>query len=71
MRRTLPIFAVATLFASVTLFAQQTTTTAPKEGSVNDRRQDQQQRIANGVDSGQLTAGETKRLESLEANLNS
>ena len=69
MRRNLPIFAVATLFASVTVFAQQATT-APKEGSVNDRRQDQQQRIANGVDSGQLTAGETKRLEGREANVN-
>ena len=75
MRRTLPILALATLFASAPLFAQQAqpstqTTTQPKEGSVNDRRQDQQQRIANGVQSGQLTAGETKNLESREANLN-
>lgn len=46
-------------------------TSQPKEGSVNDRRQDQQQRIANGVQSGQLTAGETKRIEGREANLNS
>lgn len=67
MRRTLPLLAMATLFATAPLFAQQTD---PKEGSVNDRRQDQQQRIANGVQSGQLTAGETKRLESREANLN-
>ena len=51
------------------LFAQQTQS-KPKEGSVNDRRQDQQQRIANGVQSGQLTAGETKRLETREAGLN-
>jgi hypothetical protein len=64
------------LFASAPLFAQQTdpttqpTTTQPKEGSVNDRRQDQQGRIANGVQSGQLTAGETKNLEGREANLN-
>ena len=75
MRRTLPILALATLFASAPLFAQQTqpttqTTTQPKEGSVNDRRQDQQGRIANGVQSGQLTAGETKNLESREANVN-
>src|SRR5690242_1188603 len=73
MRRTLPIFALATLFASAPFFAQQTqptTTTQPKEGSVNDRRQDQQGRIANGVQSGQLTAGETKNLESREANVN-
>jgi hypothetical protein len=76
MRRTLPIVAFATLFASAPLFAQQTApssqpaTTQPKEGSVNDRRQDQQDRIANGVQSGQLTAGETKNLESREANVN-
>ena len=76
MRRTLTVLALATLFASAPLFAQQTepatqpTTTQPKEGSVNDRRQDQQGRIANGVQSGQLTAGETKRLESREANVN-
>ncbi len=69
MRRTLPMLALATLFATAPLFAQQPTE-QPKEGSVNDRRQDQQQRIANGVQSGQLTAGETKRLETREANLN-
>jgi hypothetical protein len=50
--------------------ATQPATTQPKEGSVNDRRQDQQDRIANGVQSGQLTAGETKNLESREANVN-
>jgi len=62
---------MATLFATAPLFAQQTQPTEkPKEGSVNDRRQDQQQRIANGVQSGQLTAGETKRLETREAGLN-
>lgn len=75
MRRTLPMLALATLFASAPLFAQQAqpTTqpaTAPKEGSVNDRRQDQQDRIANGVKSDQLTAGETRNLEGREANLN-
>jgi hypothetical protein len=81
MQRTLSMLALATLIASAPLFAQQTqpsqststqpsTTATPKEGSVNDRRADQQQRIANGVQSGQLTAGETKSLESREANLN-
>jgi hypothetical protein len=38
--------------------------------SVNGRRFNQQGRIANGVASGQLTAGETKNLESREAGLN-
>ena len=38
--------------------------------SVNGRRFNQQGRIANGVSSGQLTAGETKNLEGREAGLN-
>jgi hypothetical protein len=37
---------------------------------VNGRRYNQQGRIANGVSSGQLTAGETKNLEGREAGLN-
>jgi len=80
MNRTLVMFAAAALVASGSLFAQQTqpnqpapstqSASTPKEGSVNDRRQDQQGRIANGVQSGQLTAGETKNLEGREANVN-
>jgi len=74
MTRTLATLAVAALLTAGTAIAQQAqptpTPTAPKEGSVNDRRADQQQRIANGVQSGQLTTGETKNLESREANLN-
>ncbi|HYK37147.1 hypothetical protein [Alloacidobacterium sp.] len=38
--------------------------------TVNGRRYDQQGRIANGVASGQFTAGETRNLEGREANLN-
>jgi hypothetical protein len=38
--------------------------------SVNGRRYNQQGRIANGVSSGQLTAGETKNLENGQAGLN-
>ena len=38
--------------------------------TVNERRNDQQQRIANGVHSGQLTPGETRNLENREANIN-
>ena len=37
---------------------------------VNQRKENQQDRIANGVQSGQLTAGETKHLEKKEAGLN-
>jgi hypothetical protein len=83
MHRAFLTLAVAAFVATVPALAQQSqpsqqqpasaqpsANSAPKEGSVNDRRQDQQQRIANGVQSGQLTAGETKNLESREANVN-
>jgi hypothetical protein len=45
-------------------------TSAFAQNSVNNRRKNQQDRIANGTQSGALTAGETKSLESKEANLN-
>lgn len=41
-----------------------------KPPTVQQRKNDQQNRIANGVQSGQLTAGETKNLEGKEAGLN-
>ncbi len=37
---------------------------------IKDRKENQQDRIAQGVKSGQLTAGETARLETKEARLN-
>lgn len=65
---------VAALLAAP-VFAQQSQPPqqpgSSRQGTVNNRRQDQQGRIANGVQSGQLTAGETKRLETREGNLNS
>jgi hypothetical protein len=76
MKNKVVTFALGTLFAAGMLLAPpaqtsaQTTSNQPKEGSINDRRQDQQQRIANGVQSGQMTAGETKRVEAREANVN-
>jgi hypothetical protein len=39
-------------------------------GRIAKRKENQQQRIAQGVASGQLTAGETARLERKEAGLN-
>jgi hypothetical protein len=63
--------AVAALVASGTALAQTPQPTPDqKPATVNQRRENQQDRIANGVQSGQLTAGETKRLEGREANLN-
>jgi len=45
---------------------------APKVNSqtIQERKQDQQERIANGVKSGQLTSGEATDLERKEAGLN-
>ena len=43
--------------------------TAPQP-NINQRRKNQQDRIAQGVKSGQLTAGETANLENREAAIN-
>jgi hypothetical protein len=53
-------------------FAQSATTTTadPDHGTINQRKENQQDRIANGVNSGQLTPGETANLETKEAGLN-
>ena len=68
-------FAAALTFAPVALFAQTTTTTpptpAPKHrATINQRKENQQDRIAQGVKSGSLSAGETSHLEHQEAGLN-
>jgi hypothetical protein len=47
------------------------TTPAPKpKPTIAQRKENQQDRIANGVESGQLTAGETANLEKKEAAIN-
>jgi len=56
-------------------FAQQsstdsTATTTDKPETIAQRKDNQQDRIAQGIDSGQLTAGETKNLETKEAGIN-
>jgi hypothetical protein len=74
MKRTALTLAAAALIATGSAFAQQSqpTQTDPNKPAptVADRRENQQDRIANGIDSGQLTAGETKNLEGRESNLN-
>ncbi|MGH9712554.1 MAG: hypothetical protein ACRD5M_04555 [Candidatus Acidiferrales bacterium] len=66
--------AAALLVLSVqAAFAQSqssSTTTAANPDSIKDRKENQQDRIAQGVQGGQLTAGETKHLETKEAGLN-
>src|ERR1700689_1910756 len=56
-------------------FAQQsdtssTATTTDKPETIAQRKDNQQDRIAQGIDSGQLTAGETKNIETKEADVN-
>lgn len=69
--------AASLVFAPVALLAQTTTppttppsTTPTKPATIGQRKVDQQQRIAQGVKSGQLTAGETSHLEHQEAGIN-
>jgi hypothetical protein len=66
------VLASALVVAPAALIAQ--TTTAPTPGAhgydIGQRKVDQQDRIANGVKSGQLTAGETSHLEHQEAGVN-
>ena len=70
MKHLLMIAAASTLLTGA-LIAQTAPQTQPNDpNSVNSRRENQQDRIANGVGDGQLTAGETKNLESRESNLN-
>ena len=47
-----------------------TKSTQAKQPTIAERKENQQDRIANGVKSGQLTAGETSKLESKEAAIN-
>jgi len=78
MQRNLITLAVAALIAPGPAFAQQsqppqpTTSTQPNQPAptIGQREQNQQDRVANGIDSGQLTAGETRNIESRESNLN-
>jgi hypothetical protein len=51
------------------IFAQSATTNDPPQ-TIQQRKENQQDRIGQGVQSGQLTAGETKNLETKEAGLN-
>src|SRR5580698_5942986 len=74
------IFVAAILaggFAATQASAQQTqgaattqSSTVPPPGTIGQRKENQQDRIAQGVKSGQLTAGETANLEHKEAGLN-
>src|ERR1700728_5070417 len=56
--------------APVAIFGQTTPTPGQHDYNINQRKTDQQDRIAQGVKSGELTAGETSHLEHQEAGIN-
>jgi hypothetical protein len=58
------------LFIAPAAMIAQTPTPGANDWNINQRKVDQQERIAQGVRSGQLTAGETARLEHQEAGIN-
>lgn len=62
--------ATGILLCPVFLLAQATPTPGKNDYNINQRKTDQQDRIANGVRSGQLTAGETSHLEKQESAIN-
>ena len=61
-------FAIAPVAVLAQAPATSTTTTPPP--TINQRKESQQDRIGQGVKSGQLTAGETSHLEHQEAGIN-
>lgn len=63
MKRTI-ILTIAASLITFSAFADE------HEGRIQERKENQQARIAQGVKSGQLTAGETGRLETREAHVN-
>jgi hypothetical protein len=73
MNKLIRTVAAAIAFAGLPAFAQtstpptSTTTSAP---TIQGRKTDQQDRIANGAQSGELTPGESKNLEQKEAGIN-
>ena len=55
---------------AVELIASAAGIASAQEGRIQQRKENQQQRVANGVENGSLTPKETAHLENKEANLN-
>lgn len=66
------LLSAALILSPAVVLAQTTPTPTPGKNdyNINQRKVDQQDRIANGVRSGQLTAGETAHLEKQESAIN-
>ena len=63
-------FILTVLMAGSMLPLAAQTTPATPPATINERKENQQDRIANGIQDGQLTAGETKHLEKKESEVN-
>ena len=63
-------FILTAVMAGLMLPASAQTTPATPPATINQRKENQQDRIANGIQSGQLTAGETRNLEKKESAIN-
>ena len=64
--KNLTTIAFAAILAMPALMVAQTPTPGKNDWNINQRKNAQQERIGQGVKSGQLTAGETARLERQE-----
>jgi hypothetical protein len=63
-------FILTAVVAGLMLPAAAQTTPAAAPATINQRKENQQDRIGNGIQSGQLTAGETRNLEKKESEVN-
>lgn len=66
----LTVSAAALIFTGIPTFAQSQPSDTTQPQTIGQRKDNQQDRVAQGVQSGQLTAGETKNLEAKEAGIN-
>jgi hypothetical protein len=64
------VLASTLVIAPAAMIAQTTPTPGAHDYNINQRKVDQQDRIANGVKNGKLTPGQTARLEHQEAGIN-
>ena len=65
-----PIAALLIAMSAPVVSAQSATPSTVDGQTIQERKENQQDRIAQGVNSGQLTAGETANLETKESALN-
>jgi len=75
IKETVLVSAAVVALCGQAVFAQSASSTSSSStnvtgATIQERKKDQQDRVAQGVQSGQLTPGETKNLESKEAGLN-